>query len=218
MPGRWIEITTGACSKWRHEGYFACGQQEDQSYQGCEEKADMRRSGCNSLGPFSGICNAVVWVVDKFCKAGVWLGHLGCVSLVWISGISCLSHSPRKGKWKAGTMLLLTDGTVICSEMDSTGNSPTTMWWKLTPDSEGSYVGGSWTRISNSLIARLFFASAVLADGRVLVCGGEYSNATRPVSRIPDRTNASEIYNPLTDVWTAVPPPFAAGATTPGPW
>jgi hypothetical protein len=122
---------------------------------------------------------------------------------------------PEKGKWKAGTMLLLTDGTVICNEMNSTGFYATSMWWKLTPDSQGSYVSGSWARISNSAIARLFFASAVLADGRILFCGGEYSNASG--SQAADETNKCEIYNPVTDTWSSVPAPIGFGGGSPPP-
>ena len=143
MPGRWIEITTGECSEWRHEGYYACGQREDHGYDSCEAWADDRHSECNSWGPFSGICNGFVWVVDHVCKAPVWIAHLVCVLWIWISRVWCVSRTPEKGKWKAGTMLLLTDGTVICNEMDATGSYATSVWWKLTPDSQGSYVSGS---------------------------------------------------------------------------
>lgn len=215
MPGRWIEITTGECSEWRNEGYYGCGQLEDQGYQGCEAWADDRHSECNSWGPFSGICNGLVWIVDQVCKAVVWIADLVCVLWITISRIWCVSRTPKKGEWKAGTMLLLTDGTVICNEMDTTGSYATTMWWKLTPDSEGSYVSGSWTRIANSAIARLFFASAVLADGRVLFCGGEYNNASG--RQQSDETNQCEIYNPVTDTWNSVPAPIGVGGGSPPP-
>ena len=36
-------------------------------------------------------------------------------------------------------MLLLTDGTVMCQELASAN------WWKLSPDSTGSYVNGTWS-------------------------------------------------------------------------
>jgi hypothetical protein len=47
---------------------------------------------------------------------------------------------------------------------------------------------------------RRYYASAVLADGRVLVSGGEYSDAG-------SETNATEIYDPRTDTWTELDPP-----------
>ena len=42
-------------------------------------------------------------------------------------------------------------------------------WYKLTPDSSGSYVNGTWTQIASlpSGYAPLYFGSAVLPDGRV---------------------------------------------------
>jgi hypothetical protein len=47
---------------------------------------------------------------------------------------------------------------------------------------------------------RLYYASAVLADGRVLVSGGEYSDAG-------SETNDTEIYDPVHDTWTTIPAP-----------
>src|SRR2546427_1792656 len=49
---------------------------------------------------------------------------------------------------------------------------------------------------------RLYYASAVLADGRVFVAGGEYSDAG-------SETNTAEIYNPLTNTWTVISGPPA---------
>ena len=101
----------------------------------------------------------------------------------------------------AGTMLLLTDGTVMCQE------SGGVRWSKLTPDDSGSYINGTWTPLAPMLNTRLYYASAVLRDGRVIVCGGEYSNAG-------SETNKCEIYDPVSDTWTALAPP--AGWTNVG--
>ena len=78
-----------------------------------------------------------------------------------------LAHPPS---FAAGTMLLLTDGTVMCQQNCSN------QWWKLSPDATGSYVQGAWTPLAPSPNAPLYYASAVLADGRVFVAGGEYNN------------------------------------------
>jgi len=79
---------------------------------------------------------------------------------------------------RLGTALLLTDGTVIAhEENDLGGNVATNKWYKLTPDINGSYINGTWSQIA-SMAANygpLFFASAVLPDGRVIVEGGEYN-------------------------------------------
>jgi hypothetical protein len=100
-------------------------------------------------------------------------------------------------------MFLLTDGTVLMNECAS--GYGTRRWWKLTPDASGSYVNGLWTRVADSNIGRKYFASAVLADGRLLVCGGEYSDAGGGNSQ--DDTARSEIYDPVANTWTEISPP-----------
>jgi hypothetical protein len=51
--------------------------------------------------------------------------------------------------------------------------------------------------------APLYYASAVLKDGRVFVAGGEY-NVTNQVDLL-----AAELYDPVADSWAAVSPPPA---------
>ena len=46
----------------------------------------------------------------------------------------------------ASTMLLLTDGTVMCQESASTN------WWCLTPDIWGDYVNGTWSQLGAALL------------------------------------------------------------------
>jgi hypothetical protein len=93
-------------------------------------------------------------------------------------------------------MLLLSDGTV----MAQSGNYPanTNRWYKLTPDSSGNYVAGTWSQLASMHLQRLYYGSAVLPDGRVFVVGGEYSGP----SGANNDTNTSEIYDPVTDSWT----------------
>src|SRR5437867_4472092 len=103
-----------------------------------------------------------------------------------------------------GTILLLTDGTVIAhEESDLTGNVATNKWYKLTPDINGSYLNGTWSQIA-SMAANygpLFFGSAVLPDGRVVVEGGEYNQYGGGF------TNLGAIYDPVANTWTSVNPP-----------
>ena len=62
--------------------------------------------------------------------AGTW-GTLG--------GASGLPNGPAN----AGTMLLLTDGTVLCHDEPNTGAvSGSNRWYKLSPDFNGSYENG----------------------------------------------------------------------------
>jgi hypothetical protein len=94
---------------------------------------------------------------------------------------------------------LLTDGTVVVQGYSCSD------WWKLTPTNTGSYVKGTWTQIASlpSGYAPDATAGAVLADGRLLVSGGEYSNCGGQFTL----TNQSAIYDPKTDKWTMVKPP-----------
>jgi hypothetical protein len=95
------------------------------------------------------------------------------------------------------TSLLLTDGTVMMHEYNSAN------WYRLTPDSTGSYVNGTITQLASmpSDYKPLYFASAVLNDGNVIVEGGEYNNLSQ------DETNLGAFYNSALNTWTAVTPP-----------
>src|SRR5579864_1849041 len=103
-----------------------------------------------------------------------------------------LNNQPQFG---ASTMLLLTDGTVMVQAASSTN------WWKLTPDANGSYVNGTWLRLADAPNAPLYYASAVLMDGRVFVAGGEYNNNARA------DLDTAEIYDPIANNWTSIAPP-----------
>ncbi len=101
----------------------------------------------------------------------------------------------------AGTALLLTDGTVMVHHEGA--NNGYSEWYKLTPDINGSYVNGTWSQLASlsSDYGPLFFASAVLPDGRVIVEGGEQNFANYVW------TNKGAIYDPIADAWTHVSPP-----------
>ncbi len=131
--------------------------------------------------------------------------------LAWASIAS--SQEPITSRWQklknqptfnTDTALLLTDGTVMMHQYNSGA------WWRLTPDNTGNYLNGTWTKLAamQSGYAPLYFASAVMNDGRVLVEGGEYNNLSQ------DETNKGAIYDPTTNTWTTVNPP--AGWTTIG--
>jgi len=95
------------------------------------------------------------------------------------------------------TALVLTDGTVLMHQYNSRS------WWKLTPSITGSYQNGTWSQMASmqSGYEPLYFASAVMVDGRVLVEGGEYNNLSG------DETNKGSIYDPVGNTWTVVNPP-----------
>ena len=94
---------------------------------------------------------------------------------------------------------LLTDGSVVvqggsCSD-----------FWKLTPTNSGSYVKGTWKQLASlpSGYAPYAMAGAVLADGRLLISGGEYSNCGGQFTL----TNQSAIYDPKKNTWKMIAPP-----------
>ncbi len=109
------------------------------------------------------------------------------------------------GAPNASTCLLLTDGTVICQEGEEAHT-----WRRLTPDPSGNYASGSWSSIDSfpMTYGPLYFASAVLADGRVLVIGGEYNSGVPNCPGNPGcEVNAGFIYDPATNAWTTVTAP-----------
>jgi hypothetical protein len=77
--------------------------------------------------------------------------------------------------------------------------------FKLTPDSKGSYVNGTWSQLASKPYVGFASAQAVLPDGRVIIEGGEYTGYEYDFTL----TNQGAIYDPVADVWTSVaPPPF----------
>ncbi len=122
--------------------------------------------------------------------------------------------APQSGTWSlltntipdpggAQTTMLQSDGSVM---VQGGQNAPDNAWYRLTPDSTGNYVNGTWSQLPSMNVARLFFPAATLPDGRVFVVGGEYSTPF-------DFTNSAEIFNPsagTNGTWTSV-----AGVPTP---
>lgn len=100
---------------------------------------------------------------------------------------------------RMSTTFLLTDGRVLANEVDASGFS-TVRWWTLTPDNLGSYRNGTWARVGDARWTHLYFGSGVFADGRVMICGGEYSTGG-------SETNKTEIFNPITNTWTEISGP-----------
>lgn len=115
-------------------------------------------------------------------------------------GLACAqSVAQLKNPAPAGALveLQLTDGTVMVQSQNEN------TWYKLTPDKSGSYVDGTWTQLASlpTGYQPLYFASAVLADGRVVIAGGEYNFDSFAFS------NKGAVYDPLTDKWTKLKPP-----------
>jgi hypothetical protein len=123
------------------------------------------------------------------------------------SAPAALSITANAGAWtpvaamapgEIGLMLLLSDGTVMAAS-SSDGSAVGNLWYRLSPDSRGSYANGTWSSLASMADTRLWFSSQVLQDGRVFVAGGEYGTGK----------STAEVYDPLADAWTAAPVPTA---------
>jgi hypothetical protein len=99
--------------------------------------------------------------------------------------------------------LLLTDGTVLVQARDPATTLGSRYWWRLSPDAFGDYGNGSWSPVDPlpDGYAPLYYAAAVLANGRVLIEGGEYNGAE------PAETTLGALYDPVANHWTPVAPP-----------
>jgi len=91
-------------------------------------------------------------------------------------------------------------------------------WHRLTPDINGSYVNGTWSNLADMTngtdtsgctsctYAPVFYASAVLPDGRVVVIGGEYNTNGQTWTDIGFK------YDPKSNAWsTQLSEPFGTG-------
>ncbi len=116
--------------------------------------------------------------------------------LVQAQTMTNLLHAAPEG---ADITLQLTDGTVLGQSANDGSH-----WYKLTPDINGSYQKGTWSRMADlpSGYQPYAMASAVLADGRVIIEGGEYDPGS-----VFSLTNLGAIYDPLANTWTSVDPP-----------
>lgn len=97
----------------------------------------------------------------------------------------------RTAPGSIGLMLLLPDGTVMAANSNTSST-----WYRLTPDSQGHYINGTWNTLQAMHDTRLYYSSQVLKDGRVFVAGGEYGTGKK----------TGEVYNPLTNTWKMAPP------------
>jgi hypothetical protein len=170
-------------------------------------------SGANSTAPVAGIPQESPGAVHSKLPKFLRLGHTPPRPPPHLHVItSAMRQRAKAGGWEQlansapwtngpGSQVLMTDGTVLVQD------SCTPNWFKLTPDSTGNYQNGTWTEIAGmpSNYGPLYFASAVLADGKLIVNGGEYNFCNG------DETNLGAIYDPIANSWTAVSPPSGWG-------
>ena len=112
----------------------------------------------NTLG--YSIASAVPRIFAFLVLAGAGTGQL-IAGGTW----TALTNAPPSGG--VNNCLLMSDGTVL--GMNGNGQC-----FRLTPDSHGSYINGTWTTLTSMNNNRLFFSTDLLTNGNVYVCGGEY--------------------------------------------
>lgn len=120
--------------------------------------------------------------------------------------------APGNGPSSAGTCVLLTDGSVMCHEVADplpAGSVDGTHWWRLTPDINGKYETGNWSKLTSTAATYgpLFYCSAVLPDGRVAIVGGEY-NLIAQNGKPAAETTSGYVFDPTQNggagSWTAI--------------
>jgi hypothetical protein len=128
-----------------------------------------------------------------------------------------LNNQPSFGP---ASVFLLTDGRVLAQD----GNLTAVAWWTLTPDNTGSYINGTWKRVASppacpngypgasadTVYSPLYYGSAVLADGRFVIIGGEYDYDYDYVEKNGSGevwTDQAAIYDPVANSWTCIAPP-----------
>ena len=139
-----------------------------------------------------------------------------------------IAKSPSMGPWQrvknpplglqASTALLLTDGSVLVQ------GYCLPVWWRLTPGRDGSYINGIWSKFPNSKFqdgyyGPLYYASAVLPSGNVIIEGGEYTFEDSGCSQLADaESKDGAILSPGpywepsdTSLWSELQPPSGWG-------
>ncbi|MBV8221216.1 MAG: choice-of-anchor D domain-containing protein [Solirubrobacterales bacterium] len=127
----------------------------------------------------------------------VLLSGPGVVTATWTT----LANAPPAG---LGLCLLLTDATLMCQAGQD--------WYRLTPSATGSYVEGVWALYTSFPASYVpdAYASAVLADGRVAIIGGEYLISGNKENFT--LSNMGMIFDPRTTTWQSLAPPPAIGS------
>jgi hypothetical protein len=142
---------------------------------------------------------------------------ISLLTLLVCAGIASSQEPFTAGTWTAtktappsavAHALLLTDGSVLVNSFFFSKHTDT--WYRLVPDSTGSYVNGTWVTAGSLPTGYnpLYFGSVVLPSGQVTVMGGEYNNGSGVW------TNLGAIYNPVTNKWQKLAAP--TGWTTVG--
>jgi hypothetical protein len=132
------------------------------------------------------------------------------LTLLILSALAISQEPFTAGTWQAlktapsssvAHMMLLTDGSVLVNSFFFTNH--TDNWYRLIPDSTGSYVNGHWVSAGAAPAGYnpLYFASEVLSSGQVVIIGGEYNNGSAVW------TTQGAIYTPHSNSWASLAAP-----------
>lgn len=98
---------------------------------------------------------------------------------------------PKQPPLPAGTMMLMTDGTVMVHSWSLNARR----WMILEPNDKGQYTGSSWKILPPMGLSRKYFQSKVLPNGKLWVIGGYY------VGNDVTLTPSAEVFDPATGKW-----------------
>jgi hypothetical protein len=92
---------------------------------------------------------------------------------------------------------LMTDGSVL-TQSSNQGN-----WYRYVPDAKGDYSNGTWSKVGSlpTGYAPTAFAADLLADGRLVISGGEYNRGGKYVLQL---VNLGAVYDPVKMRWAAL--------------
>src|SRR5262245_30227679 len=91
------------------------------------------------------------------------------LALILLVLVALTRDSAKAGTWTPlvrtapggiNLMLVLSDGTIMCA--NNNGSSIGSGWFRLTPDSVGSYINGTWTTLASAHDTRLYYSTQVL--------------------------------------------------------
>ena len=154
------------------------------------------QSRCQATGGFPVLSARQLRTASAKKLRMAWRGFF--IAALTVAALTLSFQAAHAGTWTPvnstapngiNLMLLLSDGTVMAQQ----GGSNT--WYKLTPDSSGSYVNGTWSTLASMHDTRLYGSSGVMSDGRVFIAGAEYGTGA----------DTAEVYDPVANTWTMTP-------------
>jgi hypothetical protein len=98
----------------------------------------------------------------------------------------------------ANMEFLLTDGSILVQSAYYWNE-----WYRYYPDAQGSYADGTWSQVGSlqSGYAPDAMASDLLANGELVIIGGEYNEGGNYQLQL---VNLGAVFNPATNDWTAL--------------